>query len=325
MTTTSKYTVDVLVTTYQRPEFLTRCLDSLRDQTLAPTRVVVVVRDTDIETAEIVSEYAAKHTELNILAVTVTSPGVVAANNAAYRHLQSEIVVFIDDDASAPPTWLEMLLRHYNDPSVGAVGGRIRNHRQDRLVFADRVFARHSNRLTIFGRMDSGQMYQFQGVREVDFLTGCNMSFRRKLLAPCDMEIKGDGYCYEVDLCLTVKTLGFRVILDAEAVNDHWSAPRREGPARNDPNIVRCNNRYNETYVFAKHRRAALFVTLRAIFYWLPRDIAGMLLGRKFRPWRCLVTSFQALRHGSARGREILQRQIQTLTGGEKNHTDGRG
>ena len=313
MTASPQHAVDVLITTYRRPEYLVRCLDSLRTQTLAPARVVVVTRDTDAATAGVVAEYAARHPALNVLAVTVATPGVIAANNAAYPHLRAEIVAFLDDDSTAPPEWLAMLARHYADPLVGAVGGRIRNHRNGRLLYEKHVFTGKSNRIDMFGRMHPGQMYPFQGVWDVDFLVGCNMSFRGKILPPCDAEIIGDGYCYELDLCLIVQSLGYRIILDGAAVNDHWSAPRQEGPQRNDPACVRGNNRYNESYVLAKHNLGMVWAALRALFYWLPRDTAGWLMGRAFRPWHCLISAFKGLYRGCVRGRSMRRRQVQRM------------
>ncbi len=311
MNTPAQHAVDVLITTYQRPEYLVRCLESLRAQTLAPARVVVVTRDTDADSRKIADEYAASHPGLKLITATVSVPGVIAANNAAYPLLQSDIVAMLDDDSTAPPDWLQTLTRHYADPLVGAAGGRIRNHRDGRLLYEKRVVAGQRNRMDIFGRLHPVQMYPFEGVWDVDFLVGCNMSFRRKILPPCDPEIIGDGYYYELDLCLIVQALGYRIILDSAAVNDHWSAPRT-GPQRNDPACVRCN-RYNESYVLAKHNRGLIWTALRALFYWLPRDTAGWLMGRAFWPLRFLASSFQGLYRGCVRGRSMRRLQLQQL------------
>lgn len=51
--------------------------------------------------------------------------GVSGARNAGVQHTTSEVVVFLDDDAAAEPGWLAGLARHYSDPDVLGVGGRI--------------------------------------------------------------------------------------------------------------------------------------------------------------------------------------------------------
>ena len=43
--------------------------------------------------------------------------------NTGAELARGEIIVFLDDDAAAAPTWLEHLLAPYNDPDIVAVGG----------------------------------------------------------------------------------------------------------------------------------------------------------------------------------------------------------
>lgn len=49
--------VTVIVPTYHRPDQLAGCLDGLVRQTLAPVQVVVTVRDSDPQSAEVARRY----------------------------------------------------------------------------------------------------------------------------------------------------------------------------------------------------------------------------------------------------------------------------
>ena len=51
--------------------------------------------------------------------------GLSGARNTGVELTDAEVVVFLDDDAAAQPGWLEGLARHYSDPDVLGVGGRI--------------------------------------------------------------------------------------------------------------------------------------------------------------------------------------------------------
>lgn len=51
--------------------------------------------------------------------------GLSGARNTGVELTSSDVVVFLDDDASARPGWLAGLARHYDDPKVLGVGGRI--------------------------------------------------------------------------------------------------------------------------------------------------------------------------------------------------------
>jgi GT2 family glycosyltransferase len=48
---------------------------------------------------------------------------IAAGRNAAVKLATTEIVAFLDDDATADPDWLQRLLGPFSDPSVLAVGG----------------------------------------------------------------------------------------------------------------------------------------------------------------------------------------------------------
>lgn len=51
--------------------------------------------------------------------------GLSGARNTGVELSSSDVVVFLDDDAAARPGWLAGLARHYADPDVLGVGGRI--------------------------------------------------------------------------------------------------------------------------------------------------------------------------------------------------------
>ena len=279
----SHLTVSVLITSFHRTEWLSKCMDSLLAQNRSPDQIVVVARDTDSETQKIVLKYSDLVSDKKIDLVIVKDPGVIAANNAAYPVLNGDVIVFLDDDSTAPSEWLEKLVRHYSDSTVGAVGGRIINYRDGIKFSIDPFFKKYSQKVGLFGQFYAGQCCDFEGIWEVEHLRGCNMSFRRDLLVRCDTNLRGDGFRYEADLCLLVQGTGRRIILDGQAYNYHWCAPRKQGPQRDNHTTIKYNNQYNETYVLAKHRRSIGLYILRQFFYQIPRSAIGSLI--RFNPY----------------------------------------
>ncbi|HXT89766.1 MAG TPA: glycosyltransferase family 2 protein [Trebonia sp.] len=51
--------------------------------------------------------------------------GASGARNTGVARSSGDVVVFLDDDARATPTWLDRLLPHFADPGVVGVGGRL--------------------------------------------------------------------------------------------------------------------------------------------------------------------------------------------------------
>jgi GT2 family glycosyltransferase len=218
-------TVSVVVITYERPDFVERCLDHLAAQTVAPREVLVIDSSLGTATGELVTT---RYPSVDYLATAEGRGAMATARNIGYRRSSGEIVSFIDDDAFAEPTWIERLARHFDDPTVGAVGGRqIRDQPGELAEGVDRI-----GRLNPDGTLDGYFAADPGAVIEVDHLLGANMSYRRTVLD----ELGGirDGYhgtCVreETDLCLRVSHAGYRLLFDPDAVVEHVAAPYAKG------------------------------------------------------------------------------------------------
>lgn len=114
------------------------------------------------------------------------------------------------------------------EPGVGAVGGRgLRGQPGEaREGVGDIGRLTSDGRLTGFFAADPGHTI------EVDHLLGANMSFRSDVLARMGGLREGfPGTCLreETDICLRVRRLGFRIVLNPRAVVDHVAAPQFRG------------------------------------------------------------------------------------------------
>lgn len=108
---------------------------------------------------------------------------IVLAENCALHVSHGEIIFLIDDDAIAPPHWLERHLSFYENLKVGAVGGPANNFDPRGISYPKRSVT-PVGKLSWYGKL-SGNMYehvekwQHLPVIEVDHLVGYNMSLRR--------------------------------------------------------------------------------------------------------------------------------------------------
>lgn len=218
-------TASVAVITYERPEYVARCLDHLAAQTRPPLEVIVVDSSTGQDTELLIRDRfpAVRY------ARCPAGPGAMAtARNIAYGMSRGDIVAFVDDDAFAEPAWLERLVPHFDDPTVGAVGGRqIRGQPGELHQGTDSV-----GRLLEDGTLTGNFAAETGTTVEVDHLLGANMAFRRSVL-----DLLGgirDGYAgtcvrEETDLCLRVSHAGYRLLYTPDAVVDHVAAPYVKG------------------------------------------------------------------------------------------------
>lgn len=165
-------------------------LHSLSRQTLEPDEVIVVVDHNN----DLLGRVRA---ELDVLAVENSqTPGLGGARNSGFAASSGSIVAFLDDDAVASPEWLSRLVERYDDPDVAGVGGSAEP------LWADARPAWFPQEFDwVVGCSYLGMPETAQEVRN---LFGCNMSFRRDVLASLGGFRLGYG-CDETEFCIRLR------------------------------------------------------------------------------------------------------------------------
>jgi mycofactocin system glycosyltransferase len=124
--------------------------------------------------------------------------GPAAARNEGLRHVDTELVAFLDSDTVPPAGWIEQLAGHFEDPDVAAVAPRIR----DRLL-------------------DMGPLESEVGPgRAVSYVPSAALLVRRCALpeGPFDPALR---YGEDVDLIWRLLDAGWRVRYDPRVVVWH--------------------------------------------------------------------------------------------------------
>jgi cellulose synthase/poly-beta-1,6-N-acetylglucosamine synthase-like glycosyltransferase len=227
---------------------------ALQKQTKPVHQVIVVVRDTDAQTWEFLSQFNADN--LPIQPVKVTQSGVVAALNAGLAAVEGDIVSITDDDAAPHTDWLERIAAHFScDSRLGGLGGRDWVHHGSKLEDESRLVV---GRLQWFGRVIGNHHLGVGEPREVDVLKGVNMSFRQEAIGQLrfDERMRGTGaqVHFEMAFTLTLKRTGWKIIYDPNVAVDHYPAQRFDEDQRNNFNEVAFINLvHNETLVLLEH------------------------------------------------------------------------
>lgn len=217
--------ISVVIPTYRRPTDLARCLEALSKQTRLPDEVLVVVRDTDIETLTLLETFNL----LPVQTLIVTVPGVIAAMNLGWSKAQGEIIVSTDDDAAPHSDWLAKIEAYFlSDPQIAGVGGRDWQYQGSRLK--EEGSRKIVGKVQWFGRVIGNHHLAVGEAREVDVLKGVNMSFRRTAIEGLqfDERLKGTGaqVHFEMSLTLPLRRRGWKIIFDPCVAVDHYPAQR---------------------------------------------------------------------------------------------------
>ncbi|BCJ74085.1 hypothetical protein CS0771_36290 [Catellatospora sp. IY07-71] len=192
-------TVVICVYTEQRWPQIVRAVDSVLVQDTPADQIVVVV-DHNAPLLE-----RARAAFPGVTVVPSAGPaGLSGARNTGVAYARGDVVAFLDDDAAAEPDWLARMLRHYREPTVVAVGGRAEpawDGARPRWLPPEFDW--------VIGCSYTGQPVEVAPVRNV---IGCNMSFRRAVLADGDRFDPALGRvgrvpvgCEETELCIRIR------------------------------------------------------------------------------------------------------------------------
>jgi GT2 family glycosyltransferase len=285
--------VSVVVPTYRRPAQLRRCLQGLRLQSRSPEEIVVIRRRDDHDALAVLSG------RTGLRAVTVDQPGVLAAMAAGVREATGSIIVFTDDDAVPRRDWLDRLLGHFADPTVGAVGGRDIVHAAGE---ANHLLTRDVGRISAWGKMIGNHHLGTGPPREAMVLKGVNMAFRKEAVElPANLRGLGAQAHFEVASSLWARRHGWRLIYDPSAVVDHYPGPRFDADRRERPggDAVR-DGAYNLVFCL---------LTAEPHLYWR-RALFGLVVGDRSVPGLARAAA------GALRGEhDVVSRLLPSLLG----------
>ena len=290
-------TASILIPSYRRPAALTAVLLSLAGQVAPPDEVLVVWQGDDTPTRDAAERL---HDRLPgaLRILHCDERGVVPAENTALAAARGRIILLIDDDAIAPPDWLERHRTHYLDPTVGAVGGPADNFHPDGTPFPRRA-VEPVGRVTAAGRI-LGNMYdqpiawRSRPPRDVDALVGYNLSLRRAAFDRFETGLRPYWNLFELDACYQVKARGYRVRFDFGLVVEHHPTNTAYTADRDgDLTIKVINPSYNHAFVLSRWS-SGLFRPLRYL--------TGFLVGSVNTPG--LLAALVAIRRHGRPGRE---------------------
>ena len=181
----------IIIPTYNRSSELRNCVESILKQTVKPSELIVV---DDGDLSGLPFEKECKDAGIRFIYFKKDKPGLTESRNEGVRLASGCIIFSLDDDVVLFPDYVEEILNVYQDDTDGiggGVGGMIVNtkpitlsHRLRRIFdvfFLASGFGEGkvlpSGFCTSFGTTG----FPIKSKKEVDFLPGCAMSFRKDI------------------------------------------------------------------------------------------------------------------------------------------------
>lgn len=210
--------LSIVIISHRRHDELLLCLNDLAAQNSRFTfEVVLILQAYEPGIPESIERDYRDQLPLRIFTYQ-DGLGVHGARNASLPRAAGEIIAFLDDDVRVPAGWIDTLIPYYDDKSLGGVGGYVRHPGCRRLTarILRPLLGLSSQRY----RIDWGGFHTIPWSshpvrdRNADWLSGCNMSFRRAILE----RIGGFDAAYgnygfdDVDIGLRVREAGWKLV-----------------------------------------------------------------------------------------------------------------
>lgn len=239
--------VSVIIPTLNRRDILIPTLISLSKQDY-PRFEVLIIDQSDVPFS---SDELSFLSPLKIFYHHLTQKSLPHARNYGAVKAQGDILLYIDDDVDIQnPFFIAMHARHYQDPTIGLIGGRVINPWDLQKTHFGKTYRVHS--LLIPSGAFNSTTPSF-----TNSVPGANFSCRKNLyleIRGFDEGLLGNALFEETEFSLRASRHGSRIFFDPEAYLHHLAIP--SGGTRNS--VQNWQQRiywfyHNYTYFFLKH------------------------------------------------------------------------
>jgi GT2 family glycosyltransferase/glycosyltransferase involved in cell wall biosynthesis len=211
--------VSIVLVTYNNLNLTVQCVNSILRNTAWPNYQLIVV---DNGSQDGTGDYLERLRQEVPTAKVILNPdnrGFAAANNQGLREADGDILLLLNNDTVVPDGWLEPLVRHLRDPSVGLVGpvtNAVGNEAKVEVSYTDiQQIQDFADRYT---EAHKGRSF------DISMLAMFCIAFRRGILEEVGYldEAFGIGMFEDDDYSRRVQAAGYRTVCAEDAFIHHY-------------------------------------------------------------------------------------------------------
>ena len=199
--------VSVIIAAYNEAKVVNKTIDTLLSSDYPDLDILVVDDGSKDGTADVVRAAYGGHPRVSVL--VKPNGGKASALNLGIKQCRGEIVVALDADTVFAPDTIPKLVRHFQDPAVGAVSGNVK------------VGNRH-NPLTIWQAVEyiTSQNFDrraFDLLNCITVVPGAVGAWRKDAVILAGL-YSSQTLAEDTDLTFKIRRLGYRIMTDNEAL-----------------------------------------------------------------------------------------------------------
>jgi glycosyltransferase involved in cell wall biosynthesis len=204
--------VSVIIPVFNGEKTIGRTVECILHQSLRPFEIIIVDDGSTDGTPDILKLFGNR-----VVYLPKQNGGPASARNLGVRFAHGDYLAFTDSDCLPARDWLFNLMRGFDSPSIGGVGGIVRNIETNLTGEYIDVIRLLDPKVDEFG--------------EIPYLITANACFRRAALIKAglfDEKFRKPGG-EEAELCYRIKELGYRFRFMDKAVVLHYHRQTTSG------------------------------------------------------------------------------------------------
>ncbi|WP_214510685.1 glycosyltransferase [Pseudomonas brassicacearum] len=211
--------VSIVLVTYNNLNLTIQCVNSILRNTTWPNYQLIVV---DNGSEDGTGDYLERLRQEVPTAKVILNPdnrGFAAANNQGLREADGDILLLLNNDTVVPDGWLDPLVRHLRDPSIGLVGpvtNAVGNEAKIEVSYTD--IQQMQDFSDGYTKAHKGQSF------DISMLAMFCVAFRRGILEEVGYldEAFGIGMFEDDDYSRRVQAAGYRTVCAEDAFIHHY-------------------------------------------------------------------------------------------------------
>jgi GT2 family glycosyltransferase len=225
--------VSIIIPTKNKADYLKRCIDSII-KTSVNTNYEILIMDNDsdeMDTLNLFKNYSKKYKQIKVVRFKGKF-NFSKINNFGVSHANGDYIILLNNDTEIiTDDWIKNLLFYAMQDDIGVVGAL--------LVFPDDTVQHAGCVLGFRGTADhvmrgwpatncDGYFGSLCCAREVSAVTGACLMISKKLYKKIDgLNVHFNSVYQDVDLCLKIRKLGFRIIYTPTVKIIHYESLSR--------------------------------------------------------------------------------------------------
>lgn len=210
--------VSIIIPAYNAMGVIKECLDSVLKINYSRFKITVVDDNSQDDTADFIKN---NYTNIDVFK-TRKNLGFAAAVNLGIKKTSSDIIVLLNMDTAVDVMWLNPLVNALiSDKTIGLVGSKI--------LYPDGKTVQHAggilrpNGLSVHIGKGEFDKRQYNDIRDVDYLTGASLGFRRDILNIVGFFDEGYRPLYyeDTDFSFRIRKKGYKVLYIPESMLIH--------------------------------------------------------------------------------------------------------